>query len=163
MKIGDSCSDDSPLTYGVVQGAVLGPDMFKIYIRSFPEHMRATMFNIFGFADDHHLVKTFLPVLQVHALGTDIQHCFDEISIWMNEYFLCLNSNKTKILVIMPPSLSSSIIVRGTFINGDCVRFVHLAKNLGVVLDDLLSFGEQILKVDHAISLYEHRPESNVF
>ena len=39
------------------------------------------------------------------------------------------------------------LIVRGTFINGDCVRFVHLAKNLGVVLDDILSFGEQILKV----------------
>ena len=88
-----------------------------------------------------------LPVLQVHALGEDIQHCFDEISHWMNEYFLRLNASKTKILVVIPPSLRNQIVIRGTFINGDCIRFVHSAKNLGVLLDDELSFEKQILKV----------------
>jgi hypothetical protein len=109
--------------------------------------MKTTLFDTFGFADDHQLVKTFLPVLQVHALGGDIQNCFDEISNWMNEYFLRLNATKTKILVIIPPSLRKSINIRGTFINGDCIRFVHSAKNLGVLLDDELSFERQILKV----------------
>ena len=38
-------------------------------------------------------------------------------------------------------------MIRGTFINGACIRFVHSAKNLGVILDDELSFQDQINKV----------------
>ena len=65
----------------------------------------------------------------------------------MNSFFLRLNPTKTKILVIVPPSLRNTIKLQGTFINGTCVRFVHSAKNLGVILDDKLSFQEQISKV----------------
>ena len=147
VKIGESYSEEGSLDFGVAQGSVLGPDLFKIYIRMFPEHMKTTLFQTFGFADDHQLVKTFLPVLQVYALGEDIQNCFDEIAKWMNEYFLRLNAGKTKILIILPPSLRNTIVIRGTFINGDCIRFAHSAKNLGVILDDELSFEKQILKV----------------
>ena len=102
VKIGESYSEEGSLDFGVAQGSVLGPDLFKIYIRRFPEHMKTTLFQTFGFADDHQLVKTFLPVLQVYALGEDIQNCFDEIGKWMNEYFLRLNAIKTKILIILP-------------------------------------------------------------
>ena len=147
VKIGESYSEEGSLEFGVAQGSVLGPILFKIYIRMFPEHMKTTLFETFGFADDHQLVKTFLPILQVQALGEDIQNCFDEISKWMNEFFLRLNAGKTKILIIIPPCLKNKIVIRGTFINGDCIRFVHSAKNLGVLLDDELSFEKQILKV----------------
>ena len=91
--------------------------------------------------------EDILPVLQVYALGEDIQNCFDEIGKWMNEYFLRLNANKTKILIILPPRLRTSIVIRGTFINGDCIRFAHSARNLGVILDDELPFEEQIIEV----------------
>ena len=69
------------------------------------------------------------------------------IDEWMKEFFLKLNSSKTKILIIKPPSLSAGIRIRGTFLNDKCVRFVQSAKNLGVVLDDELSFQDQIIKV----------------
>ena len=52
------------------------------------------MFSIFGFADDHQLLKTFLPIFQVHALGGDVQHCFMMIVDWMNEFFQRLNASK---------------------------------------------------------------------
>ena len=65
----------------------------------------------------------------------------------MNEFFLCLNPNKTKILVIMPPSLKDTMVIKGTFINDRCVRFVQSAKNLGVVLDNELSFKDQVVGV----------------
>ena len=58
----------------------------------------------------------------------------------MNEFFLHLNPDKTKILVICPTSLKKKILINGTFINGKCVRFVFDAKNLGIILDNELSF-----------------------
>jgi len=116
----------------------------SIYIRSLKKHIEPTHLNIFGFTDDHQLIKTFLPVFQVTALDGDINHCFSLIMEWMNNYFLKLNATKTKIPVIVPPSLKNTIKIKGTFINGDCIRFVHSAKNLGIILDEELAFNEQI-------------------
>ena len=67
------------------------------------------------------------------------------ISQWMYEHFLNLNASKTKILIVIPPSLNKTIVLKGTFINGNCVRFVNCAKNLGVILDAELSFKQQIM------------------
>ena len=105
------------------------------------------MFTIEGFADDHQLIKKFIISLQVKALGENIQNLLSHIAVWMNEFFLCLNQTKTNILVIAPPSIQSEIIIRGVFIEGVCIRFVDSAKNLGVLLDNILSFGSQINKV----------------
>ena len=38
-------------------------------------------------------------------------------------------------------------IINGAFIKNSCVRFVNSAKNLGVILDNELSFKDQILTV----------------
>ena len=47
----------------------------------------------------------------------------------------------------MPPSLAHEIRIGGTFVDGTCIRFVNSAKNLGVILDDELSFRKQVIKV----------------
>ena len=65
----------------------------------------------------------------------------------MNEYFLKLNESKTKFLIMAPPSIQLEIVIRGIFIGSDCIRFVNSAKNLGVILDDVLSFETQINNV----------------
>ena len=146
VKINDSYSDVVMLHFGVVQGSVLGPPLFNIYIRSLYTYMKESKFNIFGFADDQQLLKTFVPVLQVTAFD-DINRCLSKIKTWMNEFFLCLNSNKTKILVICPPSIRDTIIIRGTYIDNVCIRFVQHARNLGVVLDESMSFDQQIKSI----------------
>ena len=117
------------------------------YIRSLYPYIQPSKFEIYGFADDHQLLKTFLPVLQVQALGGDINYCFDMISKWMQKYFLCLNPSKTKILIVMPPSSNNTVTMKGTFINKNCVRFVSSAENLGIILDAELSFEPQIRKI----------------
>ena len=147
VKINSSYSFESLLKYGVAQGSVLGAILFNIYIRSIYKYLDPLKMSIFGFADDHQLLKTFLPFLQVQALGEDIQDCFNRIANWMNNFFLKLNTDKTKFLVIMPPSLAKEIHISGTFIDGKCIRFVHSAKNLGIILDQELSFQVHIQKV----------------
>ena len=147
VKIGEEYSEILELLYGVAQGSVLGPQLFKIYIRSFYKYVEPTKYTVEGFADDHQLIKQFLISLQVKALGVNIQDLLLHIGVWMNEYFLCLNQSKTKILVIAPPSLQPEIIVRGVFLENTCIRFVDSAKNLGIVLDNVLSFDTQVNKI----------------
>ena len=115
--------------------------------RSFPGKLKSMGFDVKGFADDHQLWKQFYPLFQVKVLGVDINRCFEAIATWMNEFFLHLNASKTKILIVTPPSVKSSIHINGTFVNGTCIRFMDSAKNLGIVIDNELSFDVQINKV----------------
>ena len=82
------------MPYDAPQGSVLGPVLFNIYTRSLYKYMERTTFDIYPFADDHQLIKTFLPNLQDKGLGDGIQHCFRVISKWMSDFFFCLNPNK---------------------------------------------------------------------
>ena len=147
VKIGDSYSNEDELLYGVPQGSVLGPVLFNIYTRSFYEHIQSIGFDVVGFADDHQLLRPFNILFQVKSLGDKVQKCFHIIGEWMNNYFLRLNAEKTKMLVICPPSLKEKIVINGTFINGKCIRFVADAKNLGVIIDNELSFNAHINKL----------------
>ena len=147
VKIGNSYSEETQLPYGVAQGSVLGPPLFNIYCRSLYKYVESTKFHIEGYADDHQLMKKFLPALQRYALGDNIKNCLQCILQWMNEHFLCLNQNKTKILVIAPPAVKNEIVIGGMFLDNKCIRFVDSAKNLGFILDIGLSFETQINKV----------------
>ena len=141
------------LDFGVPQGSVLGPILFNIYIRSIYAYVEALHFKIEGYADDHQLYKQFVPIFQTTVLGSSVNECLSSISKWMNNYFLKLNKNKTKIMVLAPPSVMQSIFIHGTFIDNGCVRFVNCAKNLGVWIDSELTFKVQVQKV---VSSYHH-------
>ena len=79
VKIGEEHSELLELLYGVAQGSVLGPQLFKIYIRSLYKYIEPTKFEIEGFADDHQLIKQFLISLQVKALGVNIGNLLNYI------------------------------------------------------------------------------------
>ena len=109
--------------------------------------MKPTKFEIVGFADDHQLMKQFALSLKLTALGDDIRNCLKVIADWMNEHFLCLNQSKTKILIVAPPSIQAEIVISGVLLENSCIRFVESAKNLGVIIDSVLNFEEQIAKL----------------
>ena len=58
VKIGNAYCAERVLDYGVPQGSVLRPDLFGIYIRSLCKYIEPSRFGIFGFADDHQLIKS---------------------------------------------------------------------------------------------------------
>ena len=147
VKIENSYSQDTLFPFGVAQGSVLGPRLFNIYTKTLYKYVAPTKFNIVGFADDHQLLKHFIPKLQRYALGEGIQQCLNSIADWMTDHFLCLNESKTKIIIVAPPSIQKEIVIRGVFVNKNCIRFVDTAKNLGVLIDAELSFDAHITKV----------------
>ena len=147
VKIGDEYSDELVLDYGVTQGSILGPKLFNIYTKPFPEQLRVVSVSVEGYADDNQLMKEFNIIFQVEALGEGIEETFKIIEKWMFDNYLKLNSGKTQIMVIAPEGILKYITINGTFISGNCIRFVECAKNLGAYIDCCMSMDVQVKKV----------------
>lgn len=147
VKIGEQYSDEIELDFGVTQGSILGPKLFNIYTKPFPEQLKVVSVSVEGYADDNQLMKQFNIIFQVEALGESIEETFRVIESWMVENFLKLNSGKTQIMVVAPEGILKYIIINGTFINGKCIRFVECAKNLGAYIDSCMTMDVQVQKV----------------
>ena len=146
VKINQSFSDVFVLKFGLPQGSVLGHVLFNIYLRSIYKLVESHGFNIKGFADDHQLYVSFVPLFQSHYLGEKINCILNEVTLWMNTYFLKLNAGKTQIIVFGPSSIRNDVTINGIFIdyNNTCIRFRNVVKNLGVFLDSDMSYAHQI-------------------
>ena len=62
----------------------------------------------------------------------------------MNVNFLKINADKTEILLLYPESLRSRVIIKGTIVNGECIRFADEVKNVGVWLDKHLNMENRL-------------------
>ena len=144
-RLGNVVSDSIILQFGVPQGSVLGPILFNIYIRSLYSTIEKCGFTVQGYADDHQVYKSFKPCDQVDILTIHIVNCFKTIEQWMLDYGLQLNTGKTQIVVVAPPSVLKLLDIGGVILSGNvCIRFLSSVKNLGVTLDGFLTFDTHI-------------------
>ena len=148
VKINDSFSNSECVDYGVPQGSILGPKLFNMYAQSFASVMGSCIkVSVEGYADDHQIQKQFNVLFQFQFLSTGINNIFNVAEKWMLEYFLMINSTKTLIMIVAPPSVQERIHIKGTFVGDHCIRFVSEAKNLGFILDSIMCFNTQVKKV----------------
>lgn len=145
IRLGHVLSEDIIIKFGVPQGSVLGPVLFNIYIRSVYAFIRKYNFSVFGYADDHQVFKTFKHTQQCDVLTNQLTVCFKSIQRWMQTFYLQLNSAKTEIIIIGPPSVLKHIQIGGVMLTSNtCVRFVPTVKSLGMLLDSNLSYSDQV-------------------
>ena len=147
VRIKDVFSECLEVLYGTVQGSVLGPILFNIYVRSQPNVFEKCRFGTTSFADDSNGKKTFSLQFQYNVLKHDVPECLQEITKWMNVNFLKINADKTEILLLYPESLRNRVIIKGTFIKDQCVRFSNVVKNVGVWLDKHLNMDTHTNKI----------------
>ena len=57
---------------------------------------------------------------------------------------MTINTDKTEIILLRPPSLNSRVLINGVFIGDQCIRFSNEVKNVGVWLDENLNFNKQV-------------------
>ena len=146
--VNNTFSEDAYLDFGVPQGSILGPKLFNIYAQSFSSNLNAKVdVSVEGYADDHQVQKQFGVLFQFQFLSRGIENIYNAAEVWMFEFFLMINCSKTLLMIVAPPSVMEQILIKGSFINGCCIRFVSEAKNLGVILDSFLSFDTQVKKV----------------
>ena len=146
IRLGKTTSDCITIKFGVPQGSVLGPVLFNLYLRSIYRVVQSCGFKIFGYADDHQVLKSFRPESQLRVLTHELTRCFSQIKSWMNHFFLQLNDSKTQIIVCGSSKILQQIQIQGIHLTmGTTVRFVDCVKNLGIQMDNLLSFEEQVI------------------
>ena len=144
VKINGQYSKELTLQYGTVQGSVLGPKFFNIYVRSQPKVFEDSGFNTSSFADDSNGRKTFSISFQYNVLTTDVSACISNVVSWSNARDLKINPEKTEIVLFFPKSLKDKTIIGGSFVGNDCIRYSKEVKNVGVWLDCNLTMEKHI-------------------
>ena len=147
VKIDGQYSEELEVKYGSVQGSVLGPKFFNIYVRSQPQVFEENSFETSSFADDSNGSKTFSITFQYNVLKNDVAKCIEDVVKWSNSMFLKINPDKTEIILFYPKALEDRVKIRGTFVGNDCIRYSREVKNVGVWLDSNLKMDKHINSV----------------
>ncbi len=141
----DCFSDSRRISFGVPQGRCLGPLLFSIFINDLPCTVRKA--DVVMYADDATLFCAS-PVLG--ELNENLQLELHTIINWVKMNKLVLNITKTKCIVFGSRNVKANATALSLPIDGILVKQVTKTTLLGVKLDSLLSWSDQI---DHIISM----------
>ena len=144
VKINGKYSESKRIYYGVPQGSVLGPILFGINVRSQRLVFENNKFKTSSFADDANGRKQFALKFQFHALQHGTASVMKEIVKWSNLHYVKINPDKTEMILLRPKHLNKDVIVKGVFIDDECIRFSKEVKNVGVWIDENLNFSKQV-------------------
>jgi ribonuclease P/MRP protein subunit RPP40 len=129
----------------IPQGSVLGPLFFVIFINDLPEFCGGDS-DIFLFADDAKIMK--------HVTRTEdcsqLQNSCDKLLEWSNTWLLKLNIKKCMLLRLSTGDLKyDSKYILNNSGNPEELKEVNNMKDLGVIIDNKLSFKEHVAEKTH--------------
>uniref|UniRef100_A0AAQ5ZG27 Reverse transcriptase domain-containing protein n=1 Tax=Amphiprion ocellaris TaxID=80972 RepID=A0AAQ5ZG27_AMPOC len=133
-----SYSESRSLSCGVPQGSCLGPLLFSIFTNELPLILENATIVLYAddltiYVSDHNLMN----------LNTRLNEELKVIEDWINENRLVINAKKTKCLIGSPHLLKDSPVLNVS-IGGSVIEQVVEAKLLGVKVDNMLSWNNQI-------------------
>ena len=134
------------MNHGVPQGSILGPLLFSIYINDLHTCIRNS--TTFHFADDTNLL--YIPNKKrfgnrcVRKINNDLK-CLTQ---WLLANKISLNVTKTEIIFFRKKSLIMPECIKKIKLDGKKLRPSSEIKYLGILLDENLTFGPQIQKIN---------------
>lgn len=147
VKIEDNISTMLKCEKGVPQGSILGPILYTIYTYDLPEVIKNCKVHLY--ADDTQLIKEFSPG-DINRAIDEINEDLDNIVKWSEDHGLKINPNKSTAMLIGTDNnrirgLQSK--TNSININGNIIQEAEVVKNLGITIDNKLSFEKQVNKV----------------
>ena len=134
---------------GVPEGSILGSLLFLLYINGLPQ--ASELLNPIMFADDTNLSYSGK---NIHSLFNTIDNELSNISHWFGSHKLSLNADKTKFTLFDKVIQKDNIpLVLPTLkINNTLIKRVDHIKFLGVLLDENLTWKNQINLIENKTS-----------
>jgi len=140
VKVGNEVSFVKQVPYGCVQGSVLGPFLFNIYMRKLPEIIGEVCPDalVLAYADDAYIAlptnqETFNHNKQL------LEETFAHHIKWLESIGMVCNPTKTDFLVFGCPGLPCSMII-----NGETIRSKDTMKVLGLTFSKNLKWGNHV-------------------
>lgn len=121
-----------PATSGVPQGSVLGTVLFVVFINDLPDVVKSW---IYMYTDDTKITRQIATVCDCAILQMDL----DQLYLWADTQQLKFNTNKCEVIHFGHSNVKSRYSMEGNFLAD-----VLTEKDLGVLVDDKLSFSNHI-------------------
>ena len=146
---GGSRSAFVPLKSSILQGSILGPILFTIYTVPIGDICRRHQVEFHLYANDTQIYLSFSCSIpnSKHDCATRIKKCIDEISIWMTQNLLKLNSDKMEFILFGTQQQLSKVDDISLHISNDTIKPMDHVRNLGLVMESLLKNGPHVNKI----------------
>ena len=140
-------SDLKIINNGVLQGSILGPMLFLIYINDFPNTSK--LFNFLMYADDTRLFCCLEDIQSPHK-GYTLNQEFQKVYKWLLANKLKLNIAKTTYLIFSKRNKNINLIYLN--INDNVIEHVHQFNFLGLHLNSRLTWNTHMEEISKKIS-----------
>ena len=131
--VGRHLSSAAPLYAGVLQGAVLSPLLFSLYMNDI---VKCTDANVNLFADD---TSVFVTDKSPSGLQVKLQAVVDKLASWFDSWALAVNHRKSPLMVL---TTRRSVPAQNVSLAGDVIQQATSHKHLGLTLDCHLSWNQ---------------------
>ena len=135
--ISGALSSPAPVTSGVVQGSVLGPTLFLLYINDILQCIQNG--SPFLFADDVKIVYSSFPS-HIDQLCSNIKQDLESLDKWSDHSGLTFSTNKCHSL-----ALRCMVDMHSFTLNNQIIPIATHTRDLGIHYNNCLSFGPQVL------------------
>ena len=147
-------SSDVPLTCGVPQGSVLGPDLFTDYSSPVASLIRSFNISVHCYADDTQLYCPFKPGKNELEVRDRLERCIEALRTWMHINKLKLNDSKTEFMIFGTKDSLKKSITKSITIGDSNIKAVESVRNIGAMFDSEMKMDVQ---VRHVCSSAWHR------
>ena len=147
VQIDDKLSSTIEVALGVLQGFILGPVIFNLYVNDFSDSLEASVTS-HQYADDTTIYAHSKPA-NIKQCEDQLQYALDQLSTWSSECNLHLNPDKTKVMLFSTQQLARVHKLDeypiNLHTNGAKLERIKTTRLLGPEIDENLKWNDDIL------------------